>query len=103
MARAVDSGIRTPARLSYLTVETFRIVVETHRIRPRIVRDRCVPLTVLDILDLVWASFRPNSGRTLNSFWGPFNSAEPECWRSSLLRHRFGLDLAGSGADFGVL
>jgi hypothetical protein len=33
-----------PCRLSYLAVEKFRIVVETRRKRPRIVRNRCVPV-----------------------------------------------------------
>ncbi len=36
--------IYSSARLSYLTVYKSRIVVETHRNRPIIVRSRCVPV-----------------------------------------------------------
>ena len=37
-------SLREWSRLSYLTVQKFRTVVETRRNRPRIVRTRCVPV-----------------------------------------------------------
>ncbi len=68
--------------LSYLAVDKFWIVVETRRNRPRIVVCRFVG-TVLGILGVVRFRFRPNSvstsqisGRILQSFRGPFSSAE---------------------------
>ncbi len=38
------ANLQNLARLSYLTVSKFRIVVEARRNRLRIVRNRCVPV-----------------------------------------------------------
>ncbi len=74
-------GILSAARLRYLRVQKFRIVVKTRRNRPRIVRNRCVTVPV--IWGLVWPRFRPKSGlnskisgRIRKSVRGPFSSAE---------------------------
>ncbi len=84
-------GPRPWNRLSYLTIFVFRIVVETRRDRPRIARNRCVPVRGYraGYFGLGLASFRSNpgskskiSGRILNSFRGPFSSAE---WGLELL------------------
>ncbi len=74
-----------PPRLSHLTKNKNGIVVETRRNRPRIVRNRFVPVCGYraGYLGLVWPSFRPTPGsksmipgRILKSFRGPFSSAE---------------------------
>jgi hypothetical protein len=81
-------------RLSYLSVYKFRIVIETRRNRPRIVRNRCVPVCGhrAGYFGLGFAELSAQTrlgiedfGRILQSVRGPFSSAEVAVFPSVVL------------------